>query len=36
MDRITEILDALGALDQVTIDRLLDLFVVQSGAVEIR
>ena len=36
VDRITESLDALGALDRVTTDRLLELFVAQLGAVEIR
>ena len=36
VDRITESLDGLGALDRVTTDRLLELFVAQLRAVEIR
>ena len=36
VDQITESLDGLGALDRVTTDRLLELFVAQMGAVEIR
>ena len=36
VDRITESLDGLGALDRVTTDRLLELFVAQLAAVEIR
>ena len=35
VDRITESLDGLGALDRVTTDRLLELFVARMRAVEI-
>ena len=35
VDEITESLDGLGALDRVTTDRLLELFVARMGAVEI-
>ena len=36
VDQITESLDGLGALDWVTTERLLNLFVDRLGAVEIR
>lgn len=36
VDQITESLDGLGALDRVTTERLLNLFVDRLGAVEIR
>ena len=36
VDKITEALDGLGALDRVTTDRLLELFLGQLGAVSIR
>jgi hypothetical protein len=36
VDRITESLDALGALDQVTTGRLMDLLVTRLQAIPIR
>ena len=36
VDKITQSLDALGALDKVTTDRLLTLFTNKLGAVAIR
>ena len=35
VDEITKSLDGLGALDRVTTDRLLELFVARMRAVEI-
>ena len=36
VDKITQSLDGLGALDRVTTDRLLELFLAQLGAVRVR